>query len=136
MKFIIDNWMLITVAFVSGAMLVWPAVSRGTGAGTVNPTGAVNLINREKAVVVDVCEPDEFAKGHLPQAHNIPFGQLEEKLPALVKDKALPVILVCASGARSGRAVGLVKKLGYEKAHSLAGGMGAWKEANLPIQKA
>ena len=50
-------------------------------------------------------------------------GELEQKLPGMVKNKALPVILVCASGARSSRAVAIAKKLGYEQAHSLSGGM-------------
>jgi len=53
-----------------------------------------------------------------------------------VKNKANPVIFVCASGARSNRAVAVAKKLGYENAQSLSGGMGAWREANMPIEKA
>jgi rhodanese-related sulfurtransferase len=47
----------------------------------------------------------------------------------------MPVILVCASGVRSSRAVGVAKKLGFEKAFSLTGGMGAWRGAGLPVQK-
>ena len=66
----------------------------------------------------------------------MPLGELEAKLPLLVKNKALPLILVCASGARSGRAVAIAKKLGYEQAQSLGGGLKAWKDANLPIEKA
>lgn len=64
------------------------------------------------------------------------MGQLEAKLPGVVKNKALPVILVCRSGARSARAVTLAKKLGYDKAQSLSGGMAAWRSANLPVEKA
>ena len=45
----------------------------------------------------------------------MPLSQLEERLPAVVKNKALPVVLVCASGARSNRAVAIAKKLGYEQ---------------------
>jgi rhodanese-related sulfurtransferase len=105
-------------------------------AGALNASGAVQLINREKAVVVDVCEPAEFAAGHVGGAKNIPLAELEAKLPGLVKNKGLPLILVCASGARSGRAVAIAKKLGYEQAQSLGGGLKAWKEANLPIEKA
>ena len=96
----------------------------------------MQLINREKAVVIDVCEANEFAAGHVGGAKNIPLNQLEEKLPAAVKNKALPVILVCQSGARSNRAVAIAKKLGYEQARSLGGGLGAWRTANLPIEKA
>jgi len=134
-KFIIDNWMIMSVALASGAMLVWP-VLKGAAGGSLTAAGAVQLINREKAVVIDVCEVDEFAAGHVGGAKNIPLNQLEAKLPGLVKNKALPVILVCRSGARSNRALGIAKKLGYEQAQSLAGGMGAWKSANLPLEKA
>ena len=136
MKFLIDNWMLISVAIASGGMLVWPVIAGGMHAGTLNASGAVQLINREKAVVVDVCDPAEFAAGHVSGAKNVPLGELEAKLPGTVKNKALPLILVCSSGARSGRAAAIAKKLGYEQAQSLSGGLKAWKEANLPLEKA
>lgn len=128
--------MLISVAVASGGMLVWPLIAGGMNAGALNASGAVQLINREKAVVVDVCEPAEFAAGHVSGAKNVPLGELEAKLPGLVKNKTLPLILVCASGARSSRAVAIAKKLGYEQAQSLSGGLKSWKDANLPVEKA
>jgi len=134
-QFIVDNWMLLLVAVSSGAMLMWPALQSATQSG-LTPAAAVQLINREKAVVVDVCETEEFAAGHVGGARNIPLNQLEDKLPAAVKNKGLPLILVCQTGARSNRALAIVKKLGYEKAQSLGGGLGAWRTANLPIEKA
>ena len=136
MKFLIDNWMLISVALASGGMLLWPQIAGGMNAGALNATSAVQLMNREKAVVVDVGDPAEFAAGHVGGAKNVPLGELQAKLPGMVKNKALPLILVCASGARSGRAVAIAKKLGYEQAQSLGGGLKAWKEANLPLEKA
>lgn len=135
MKFIIDNWMLITIAVASGAMLLLPVI-QGAATSGLNPAGAVQLINREKAVVIDVCGPEEFAAGHVVGSKNIPLGELEAKLAGAVKNKALPLILVCQSGARSARAVAIAKKLGYEQAQSLGGGLSAWKAANLPIEKA
>ena len=128
--------MLILIALSSGAMLLWPVLSGGVAAGGLNPSSAVQLMNREKAVVIDVCENGEFAAGHIVGAKNIPLGELEAKLPGAVKNKSLPVILVCASGMRSSRAVAIAKKLGYEQAQSLGGGLKAWKEANLPVEKA
>ena len=62
MSFFIDNWVLIAVAFASGAMLVWPAVKAGGRAGTLNANDVVMLINREKAVVVDVSDTKEFVR--------------------------------------------------------------------------
>jgi len=134
-KFVIDNWTLIAVALASAGMLFWPVLKGATGGG-LSTQEAVQLINREKAVVIDVCEANEYAAGHVGGARNIPLNQLEEKLPGAIKNKALPVILVCQSGARSNRAVAIAKKLGYEGARSLGGGLGAWRSANLPIEKA
>lgn len=134
-KFFIDNWMLISIAMASGGALMWPLIQGASNAG-LSPGAVVQLINREKAVLIDVCEANEFAAGHVGGAKNIPLSQLEAKLPSVVKNKALPVVLVCQSGARSGGAVALAKKLGFEKAQSLSGGLAAWKTANLPVEKA
>jgi rhodanese-related sulfurtransferase len=134
-KFILDNWYLVALALISGSWLLWPALQGATAAGLA-PDAAVQLINRAKGVVIDVCEPNEFATGHVVGAKNIPFSELEKKLTAVVKNKSVPVILVCQSGARSGRAVALAKTLGYLQAQSLAGGLTAWKAANLPIERA
>lgn len=128
--------MLFAIALTSGAMLLFPALSAGGGAGGLNPTEVVQLMNREKAAVVDVCSPAEYASGHVTGARNVPLQELEAKLAGVVKNKNVPVVLVCASGMRSRRAVAIAKKLGYENAHSLNGGMGAWRSANLPIEKA
>ncbi len=135
MKFIIDNWTLILVALTSGSLLAWPILKSATG-GDLTPAGAVQLINREKAVVIDVCEANEFAVSHIGGAKNIPLGQLKEKLVGVVKNKELPLIFVCQTGRRSSNAAGVAKGLGYLKAQSLNGGLSAWQAANLPVDKA
>ena len=104
MKFIIDNWMLISLAVVSGALLLGPVI-QGAASQGLSAAEAVQLMNREKAVVIDVCEPAEFSAGHIVGAKNIPLAQLEAKLAGAVKNKSLPLILVCQSGIRSSRAV-------------------------------
>ena len=135
MNFLLDNWVLVLVAVSSGAMLLWPGVSESLQSGGLSPSAAVLLMNRERAVVVDVCEVEEFKAGHVAGARNIPFADLERRLPEVVKNKALPVILMCATGARAKRAVATAQKLGYDKAQALSGGLGAWREANLPLEK-
>ena len=135
MSFIAEIWILILVAFVSGAMLVWPMVNKAAGGpAAVGTSEAVRLINREKGVLIDVGEPNEYAQGHATGARSVPFGQLEgsKELPS---NKALPVILMCPNGARSGRAAALLRKAGYEKAVSVSGGSAAWREAQLPMEK-
>jgi rhodanese-related sulfurtransferase len=134
MKFLIDNWMLLSVALASGTMLLWPAL-QGAGGG-LTTAAAVQLINRERAVIVDVRETDEFASGHVGGARNVPVGELEKRLPEVVKNKTVPLILVCSQGSRAKRALDVARKLGYDKAQVLAGGQKAWQEANLPVEKA
>jgi rhodanese-related sulfurtransferase len=131
-----DNWMLISIALASGGMLLWPMIASGMNAGALSASGAVQLINREKAVVIDVSEAEEFSAGHVGGAKNIPLAQLEEKLPLAVKNKALPLILVCASGSRARSAEAVAKKLGYQQAQALGGGLKSWKDANLPLERA
>ena len=84
-NFLIENWSLLLIAAASGGMLLWPALSRASGAGALTPTEAVLRINREKAIVIDVSEPDEFAQGHVAGARNLPFGQIEQKIAEVVE---------------------------------------------------
>jgi len=86
--------------------------------------------------VVDVSDATEFAAGHIVGSKNVPLAELEAKLAGAVKNKTLPLVLVCQSGARSAKAVDIAKKLGYEQAQSLQGGLKSWKAANLPVEKA
>ena len=133
-KFFLDNWFLFFTAIVSGGLLLWPMLTRGTGGGRVTPAQAVQLINREKAVLIDVSEPAEFAGAHAVGSKNVPMGSLERS-GDLPKNKSLPVVVVCPSGTRAMRAEATLKKLGFEKSHVLAGGLAALREANLPVEK-
>lgn len=134
MDFIINNWMLIAIALSSGGLLVFPIIKDAMGAD-LTPTQAVQLINRERAVVVDVCSAEEFALGHVGNAKHIPLADLAQKLPTTVKNKELPVIFVCQSGSRSASAARSAKGLGYAQAQPLGGGLNAWKQAGLPLEK-
>ena len=125
--------MLLTVALASGFALLLPVLTKGSG---LDPQAMVQLMNRDKAVVIDVCEPDEFARGHVMGAKNVPLGQLEDKLGQVVKNKSTQVIMVCQVGARSARAAASARKLGYDNVQSLSGGLRAWVAASLPTEKA
>ena len=134
MQFLVENWILILAAVVSGAMLAWPMLAKGGGGGALSTTDAVRLINQEKAVLIDVREPAEFAAGHAAGARNVPLDTLDGA-KGLPTNKALPLVVVCASGARSSRAAAQLRKAGYSSVHSLAGGTAAWRSASLPIEK-
>ncbi len=125
--------MLIAMALASGLALLLPNLNKGQG---LSPQDMVQLMNREKAIVIDVCEPDEFARGHVIGAKNLPLGQLEDKLAQLVKSKSAQVVMVCQVGARSARAAATARKLGFENVKSLAGGLKAWQAASMPVEKA
>lgn len=135
MKFIVDNWMLVSLALVSGGLLLMP-VMQGMAVRGISAAQAVQLMNREKATVVDVRDAPEFAASHIAGSKNIPLADLEKQLAGAVKNKNLPLILVCRSGARSLGAAAVASKLGYAQAHSLAGGIEAWREAALPLNAA
>ncbi len=135
MNFIVDNWYLILLALVTGAMLLAPMLRAGAQGG-LTAAMAVQLINREKAVVIDVCGADEYSAGHVIGAKNVPLADLEARLPGVVKNKALPLIMVCASGPRAARAAAMAKKLGYDNAQVLSGGTKAWSDAGMPVEKA
>lgn len=135
MKFFIDNWVLMLIAFTSGGLLVWPLVKGGRAAGSVGAGEAVRLINREKAVIVDVGEAAEFAAGHANGARHIPLAALDGS-KALPSNKSLPIVVMCPTGARASRAAAQLRKAGWEKAVALAGGTAAWRAASLPVEKA
>jgi rhodanese-related sulfurtransferase len=133
-KFILDNWYLILAAVVSGGLLAWPLLQRAIAGPGVTPQEAVMLINRQKAQLIDVSEPAEFAAAHAAGARNVPLARLESATD-LPKNKALPVVVLCPSGTRASRAVAILRKLGYENSRAIAGGLSAWREANLPVEK-
>lgn len=74
LSFLLENWVLILAAAVSGGMLAWPSLRGGAGGASVATGEAVRLINRERGVLIDVCEPQEYADGHAGGARNIPMG--------------------------------------------------------------
>jgi rhodanese-related sulfurtransferase len=135
-KFLLDNLYLIAIALVSGGMLLWPLIKRGSGSASVSPLQATQLINHRNAIVVDVRDEQAFATGSVTGARNLPFAKLDERAAELARFKARPVIVVCESGQQSARALAAFKAQGFEEAHSLAGGITAWKQAGLPLVQA
>lgn len=136
-KFITDHLFLVTMALVSGGMLVWPLLRERSGGSSLSTLQATQLINREDALLLDVRDAAAYAQGHIINARNIPMSQLEERAAELGKQKgkARPVIVHCESGTRSAAGMALLTKHGFEKVYTLAGGITAWKAAGLPMEK-
>jgi rhodanese-related sulfurtransferase len=129
-----ENWQLLLVAITAGGMLIWPLIKESSG--QLTPQAAVQLINRERAVMIDVSDAEEFATAHTKGSKNVPLKDLDVKLAAAAKNKDNPVIFVCPIGKRAATAAASAKKMGYTKAIALSGGLRAWTEANLPVERA
>ena len=136
-KFITDHLFLVTMALVSGGMLVWPLLRERSGGSSLSTLQATQLINREDALLLDVRDAAAYAQGHIINARNIPMSQLEERAAELGKQKGKtrPVIVHCDNGTRSAAGMALLNKHGFEKVFTLAGGITAWKAAGLPMEK-
>jgi rhodanese-related sulfurtransferase len=131
MEFVQQNIMWVIAAAVSGGMLLASFIRAG-GKG-ISVTEATLLINREEALVVDVRETQEWSAGHIANARHLAVGQIEKRISELEKFKDRPLIVCCASGNRSSSACATLKKAGFERVFNLSGGIGAWKDAGLPL---
>jgi rhodanese-related sulfurtransferase len=130
------NMVLLGTVIVSGALLVWPVISRLLRPGhEVGPAEAVQLINRRDAVVLDVRDAADYKSGHITNARNVPESELDARAKELEKIKARPVIVSCARGNRSAGIAAKLRKLGFNEVFSLRGGIAAWQQANMPLEK-
>jgi rhodanese-related sulfurtransferase len=127
---------LFGIAVVSGGLLIWPFFGRVMHTGKqVSPQETVQLINRRDAVVLDVRETAEYAAGHITNARNVPEGQLADRIKELERYKSRPIVLSCGTGARSARAGAILQKAGFAEVVTLRGGIAAWKQASMPLEK-
>ena len=134
MDFIQQNLMWVGLAAISGGMLLWQTFN-GAGTKNISVGEATLMINRQDALVVDVRETAEWSSGHIPDARHIALGHLGKHLSEIEKYKEKPVILVCASGNRSGSACNVLKKAGFQQVFNLQGGIRSWSDAGLPMTK-
>lgn len=132
----IANHSLLVFAFVAIAgFLFWNLLNDGPGAGRLSPNEAVDYINHQEAVVIDVRENNEFENGHIIDSIHIPLGRLKTGLKPLEVHKTKPVIISCMSGSRSAQACNTLRKNGFEQVFNLKGGVMAWQNASLPLVK-
>ena len=136
MQFITSNILPVTIAVISGIMLLWSFFgNRFRGIKEVNTSDALQLINHKDAIVLDVRERSEYDAGHVLNAKFIPLGKLKERMGELEKYRDQPIVVVCRSGNRSGTACFLLAKQGFSQAYNLAGGILAWQKSQLPLEK-
>jgi len=102
---------------------------------SLTPAAAVQLMNKEDVVVLDVREPSETVGGKIAKAIQIPVGAVAKRVDELAKFKDKTLLVYCKSGARAGIACKELSKNGFDKVYSLNGGLLAWQEAHLPVSK-
>lgn len=136
LSFIEHNWMLILIALASGGMLLWPLIQRPFS--RVHEIGAVQatqLINRKNALMLDVRETSEYDGGRVPNALHVPVSQIAGRAAELKKFMSRPVVAYCDRGNRSRTAAAALSKLGFAEVYTLRGGLRAWKDVGLPLEK-
>ena len=133
LEFAANHTLLMAALLFSFFLLIFTELRRKAG-GLVNvePQDAVKLINND-AVVLDLRSPEAFARGHIVNAKNIPFDELDAKNEKLEGFRSRPIVAVCDSGVTSSRAVTKLRKSGFESVFGLKGGIAGWTQANLPL---
>lgn len=136
MQFISNNILPVSIALISGIMLLWSVFgNRIRGIKEVDCAAALQLINHKNAVLLDVREEGEYKLGHILNSTLIPLGQLNGRVNELERYKERPIVVICRSGNRSGSACMTLGKHGFAQTYNLAGGITAWQKANLPVKK-
>lgn len=131
-----NHWQLVAALFIILAMLAGSTfVGAVRGIKSVSPTEAIQLMNHDNAIVVDVRESNEYGGGHVINSIHIPLGGLDKRVAELEKHKSTPIVVTCRSGHRSMGACGILRKHGFESVYNLKGGIMAWQTASLPLRK-
>jgi phage shock protein E len=86
---------------------------------------------RQGAMLIDVRETEEFAKGHAKGAVHLSRGVIELKIEELAPDMATPIVCYCGGGSRSALVADNLQRMGYTNVASMAGGYKAWKDQGL-----
>ena len=143
MDFFFENILLISIAFISGGLLVWPLLTKNIGLKKLGTAEATTMLNRQNGILVDLREDDDLSGGVIPQAERIPSSILLKKREGFDKHKKKfqdkknqnkPIILI---GNKIGTVsvVGkLLKDNGFEEVFCLDGGIESWIEAGLPVR--
>lgn len=135
-QFLQSNWPLVLAMVVSGSMLAWPLIRRPLSAmREIGALEATQLINRKDALILDLREARECEGGRVPNAMHIPLSELAARGQELVKFTARPLIAYCGRGNKSRAAGNALAKLGFKEVYALRGGLRAWAEAGLPLDK-
>ncbi len=137
MKFLIDNAHFVAALILSGGFLIWPEIRKLiSGSNELGTLQTIQLMNHKGAVLLDVRESAEIDGKRIPNSKHIPLSELGKRAKELEKFKDKPIIVSCRSGMRTPNACRTLKKLGFNDVYQLKGGLSAWQQASLPLEKA
>ncbi len=133
----IANHVLLVAAFIVIILaLAGLEVSRRfRGFRELTPGALVQMINRGEPLVVDLSAIADYEKGHIAGSRHVAPSQFDPENKDLAKAKGLQVVTVCKNGMESGKAAKRLVKAGFTNVATLAGGINAWKQAELPLAK-
>lgn len=135
-EFVVQNIWLVALFVASGVMLVWPELSRLIGsAGEIGTLEATRLMNQGSTLVLDVGDEKDYAAGHLPRARHIPARELGGRIEEISRYKEKAVIVSARANAHAAAAVRALKRAGFTTVYQLKGGVAAWQQASLPVEK-
>jgi rhodanese-related sulfurtransferase len=103
-----------------------------TSSPPVDEVGVDAIEAAPNAVLLDVREPEEFTRGHVGRAVNIPQAELATRLEEIPRDR--PILTICQTGMRSLRSAQFLRQQGFEHVSSVAGGTAAWRAAGRPVE--
>ena len=133
LEFAGNHPLLVGALAFSFFVLVFTELQRkARGLTNIEPQDAVKLINSD-AVVIDLRNAEAFARGHIVNAKNIPFDELQANKDKIAKYAKKAIVAVCDGGMTSGKVVESMRKSGIENVYGLKGGISAWTQANLPL---
>tara|TARA_R110002110_G_scaffold205066_7_gene417173 strand:+ start:319591 stop:320004 length:414 start_codon:yes stop_codon:yes gene_type:complete len=130
LEFLAQQWILVAALLVVIVMLVMHE-SRKSGPA-LSPQQAINQVNAEHGVFVDLRDAADFKQGHIVDAVHIPASKLSARLGELEKYKDKPVVLVCKMGQHAGAAGKQLRAAEFSKVYKMRGGMMEWKSLQLP----
>ncbi|MGH8145100.1 MAG: rhodanese-like domain-containing protein [Rhodanobacteraceae bacterium] len=135
-QFISHNVLLVAAFIVIILALIALEVSRKfRGFRELTPGALVQLINRGEPLVIDLSAIADYEKGHITGSKHIAPSQFDPENKDLAKAKDLQIVTVCRSGVESGKAAKRLVKAGFTNVATLAGGIKAWQQADLPLAK-
>ena len=130
LEFLTQQWILAAALLAVVAMLLMHE-TRKSGP-SLSPKKAINIVNAEQGVFLDLRDAADYKQGHIVDALHIPSSKLADRIPELEKFRNKPIVLVCKMGQQSGAAGKQLKANNFDKVYKMTGGMMEWSNLQLP----